>query len=120
MLSTFFTHRTLTAFRFWIEKASAFNSPESPRTLRGFAQYEVAVARLQGFCSLLGHEMALAEYSDGFEDSTSLGELEDCVVLLSICLSAEMLGHANFDMAALAGWQARLVAHVESEPADGH
>jgi hypothetical protein len=100
---------------FWIDKVTEFLAPSAPRDLRRRAQYEVAVARLRGQNSLHGHEAAIGRYFDEIDPIDSLDQLEDCVLLLSFCLSGQAMGVAAFSLADLKRWHQDLIARVEKE-----
>lgn len=103
---------------FWIGLLDAYIANDDAEDLKRMATYESTVATLRGLGNLLGKEDGLTWFFDSFEPALSIGRLEDTVILLTYCVSAQVMNHAAFDLSLLAAWHERLTAYVDKELED--
>ena len=99
---------------FWIEKTEEFTVAGTPRHLRRNAIYEVSVARLRGLGVLTGYEDRVCEFFDGTSECETVDELEDCVLLMSYCCTARLMGQVELELNRLSDWRIQLRNAVES------
>ncbi|MFC1924050.1 hypothetical protein ACFLXA_01615 [Chloroflexota bacterium] len=100
---------------FWIGVIDSLSSHTPLEPLKRKATYEVAVASLRGFGSLIGYEQQLRGYFCNIPSLSQLSDIEDANVLLTFCIGAYRQNAVQLDKAELCTWENQIIDKIECE-----
>ncbi|KSV18490.1 hypothetical protein DA01_03025 [Dehalococcoides mccartyi] len=109
------TDAARTDLPFWIKLMISIGVNTPLLSLKRKTIYEVTVASLRGYGSLLGHEKEIQTYFNDIPSLSELSEIEDTSVLITFCIGADRQNVVQFEEGELSSWIKQVVDKIESE-----
>lgn len=103
---------------FWIGHMVSLEANTPLASLKRKVIYEITVASLRGYGTLLGHEQEIRKYFSDIPSLSELSEIEDASVLITFCIGADGQNVVQFEEAELSSWVKQVVDKLESSLKD--
>lgn len=110
-----FTENAKQDLSFWIGLLDKLRKSSNLDHLKKRCTYEIAVARLRGQGSLHDFEDDIRQYFDDIENISDIAELENTMVLLSFCATANRIGEVSLKDEEVSNWISLVTAKVDDE-----